>query len=444
MTSNPALWLGCAKVDITPTKPMVMGGYGNRLDKSSGTHDPLFARAIYLYDGKQSALIVVCDLVAVGDDLTEILRTDLSHKLDVSKANIMITATHTHAGPAAVRNMLDPDYTSLLTEMVSKAGANAKANKQQVSLKLLQANVEGVSQNRRDPNGPLDENLDLLVAANSSGQAVSTIVSFSCHPTIMEYDNLNFSADFPGVAISLIEKNFGGIGVFIQGMCGDINPTWNAHTWDNVELNGNIVGSAALAAAYKSKALGTDRYGVNLSWGIDTPQKEIAGSVIEVEEIKVKSEFITLVRQRPEDVEEDKDEIADLENKLRLDSSLKNKKIHQPRLAFLKAKRYGWTHPNPRYQAGSDNLEIQAIRLSKDLVFLGLPGEYLVEVGEKIRSESPFKNTIIIGYANGYFDYFPLQKDFKEHGYEVGRSIYGEGSTEKVMKVAIDLLHNLS
>jgi hypothetical protein len=181
-----------------------------------------------------------------------------------------------------------------------------------------------------------------------------------------------------------------------------------------------------------------------LSWGIDTPQKEIAGSVIEVEEIKVKSEFITLVRQRPEDVEEDKDEIADLENKLRLDSSLKNKKIHQPRLAFLKAKRYGWTHPNPRYQAGSDNLEIQAIRLSKDLVFLGLPGEYLVEVGEKIRSESPFKNTIIIGYANGYFDYFPLQKDFKEHGYEVGRSIYGEGSTEKVMKVAIDLLHNLS
>jgi len=444
MTSNPALWLGCAKVDITPTKPMVMGGYGNRLDKSSGTHDPLFARAIYLYDGKQSALIVVCDLVAVGDDLTEILRTDLSHKLDVPKANIMITATHTHAGPAAVRNMLDPDYTSLLTEMVSKAGANAKANKQQVSLKLLQANVEGVSQNRRDPNGPLDENLDLLVAANSSGQAVSTIVSFSCHPTIMEYDNLNFSADFPGVAVSLIEKNFGGIGVFIQGMCGDINPTWNAHTWENVELNGNIVGSAALAAAYKSKALGTDRYGVNLSWGIDTPQKEIAGSVIEVEEIKVKSEFITLVRQRPEDVEEDKDEIADLENKLRLDSSLKNKKIHQPRLASLKAKKYGWTHPNPRYQAGSDNLEIQAIRLSKDLVFLGLPGEYLVEVGEKIRSESPFKNTIIIGYANGYFDYFPLQKDFKEHGYEVGRSIYGEGSTEKVMKVAIDLLHNLS
>ena len=33
----------------------------------------------------------------------------------------------------------------------------------------------------------------------------------------------------------------------------------------------------------------------------------------------------------PEDVEEDKDEIADLENKLRLDSSLKNKKIQVPR-----------------------------------------------------------------------------------------------------------------
>lgn len=444
MTSTSALWLGCAKVEITPTKPMVMGGYGNRLDKSNGTHDPLFARAVYLYDGKQSALIVVCDLVAVGDDLTELLRADLSHVLDVAKANIMITATHTHAGPAAVRNLLDPDYTSFLISMVSKAGANAKANKQQVSLKLLQATVEGVSQNRRDPDGPLDENLDLLVAANSQGQAVSTIVSFSCHPTIMEYDNLNFSADFPGVAISLIEKNIGGIGVFIQGMCGDINPTWNAHTWESVEINGNIVGSAALAAAYKSKALGTDRYAVNLSWGIDTPQKEIAGSVIEVEEIEVKSHFVTLVRQRPENVEEDKDEIAELENKIKLDSSLANRKAHYPRLGFLKAKKYGWTHPNPRYQAGSDNLELQAIRLSRDLVLLGLPGEYLVEVGEEIRRKSPFKNTIIIGYANGYYDYFPLQKDFKEHGYEVGRSIYGEGSTEKVMHAAIELLHNFS
>ena len=77
MTTNSALWLGCAKVEITPEKPMVMGGYGNRLDKSKGTHDPLFARAIYLYDGKKSALIVVCDLVAVGDDLTEILRAEL-------------------------------------------------------------------------------------------------------------------------------------------------------------------------------------------------------------------------------------------------------------------------------------------------------------------------------------------------------------------------------
>jgi len=444
MTKKSALWLGCAKVEITPAKPMVMGGYGNRLDTSKGTHDPLFARAIYLYDGKNSSLIVVCDLVAVGDDLTDILRTELLKKLGIEKSNIMITATHTHAGPAAVRNLLDPEYTSLLVAMVCKAGANAMANKQQVSLKLLSVGVEGVSQNRRDPDGPIQDSLDLIVAADLKGNAVTSIISFSCHPTIMEYDNLHYSADFPGVAISLIEKNFGGVGVFIQGMCGDINPTWNAHTWENVELNGNIVGSAALSAAYKSLALGSDRFAVNLSWGVDTPQKQIEGSIIEVDEIVVESQHINLVRQRPENVDEDADEIAALESRIVQDSSLANRKVHQPRLSFLKAKRYGWTNPNPRYQEGSDNLELQAIRLSNDLVFLGLPGEYLVEVGNEIRSKSPFKHTIIVGYANGYFDYFPLQKDFKEHGYEVGRSIYGEGSTEKVMKVALNLLESLS
>jgi len=258
----------------------------------------------------------------------------------------------------------------------------------------------------------------------------------------MEFDNLEYSADFPGAAIKLIEDNLGGYAIYLQGACGDINPTWSAHDWENVELNGKIVGSAALAAAYRALTLGISRFAVNLSWAIDTPQVPVLGSVIKESELQVASDLITLVRQRPEDVEEDREKIADLEDKIK-GADLDLRKKLQPKLTFLKAKRYGWTNPSPRYLPGSDNLEIQGIRLSEDLVILGLPGEYLIDVASVIESRSPFKQTLIVCYANGYFDYFPLAKDFKEHGYEVGRAIYGKGATERMVESSLALLQRL-
>jgi len=434
--------VGAAKREITPKVSMTMGGYGLRTKKSTGVHDPLYVRSIYISDGASVALMVVCDLVAVGDDLVAIVRSAISEELKIPADRIMIAATHTHAGPAAVRNLLDPDYTKLLTESAVAASKEAASSARLASFASKWIDVEGVSQNRRDPEYPIKEGLDLLVAIDANRKVIASMIFYACHPTIMEFDNLEYSADFPGAAIKLIEDNLGGYAIYLQGACGDINPTWSAHDWENVELNGKIVGSAALAAAYRALTLGISRFAVNLSWAIDTPQVPVLGSVIKESELQVASDLITLVRQRPEDVEEDREKIANLEDKIK-GADLDLRKKLQPKLTFLKAKRYGWTNPSPRYLPGSDNLEIQGIRLSEDLVILGLPGEYLIDVATVIEQRSPFKQTLIVCYANGYFDYFPLAKDFKEHGYEVGRSIYGESSTEKVIDKALELLKRL-
>lgn len=434
--------VGAAKREITPKVSMTMGGYGLRTEKSTGVHDPLYVRSIYISDGASVALMVVCDLVAVGDDLVAIVRSAISEELKIPADRIMIAATHTHAGPAAVRNLLDPDYTKLLTESAVAASKEAASSARPASFASKWIDVEGVSQNRRDPQYPIKEGLDLLVAVDAEREVIASMVFYACHPTIMEFDNLEYSADFPGAAIKLIEENLGGHAIYLQGACGDINPTWSAHDWENVELNGKIVGSAALAAAYRALTLGISRFAVNLSWAIDTPQVPVLGSAIKESELQVASDFVTLVRQRPEDVEEDREEIADLEAKIK-GADIGIRKRFQPRLTFLKAKRYGWTNPSPRYLPGSDNLEIQAIRLSEDLVILGLPGEYLIDVASVIESRSPFKQTLIVCYANGYFDYFPLAKDFKEHGYEVGRAIYGEGATERMVDSSLALLQRL-
>ncbi len=434
--------VGAAKREITPKVSMTMGGYGLRTEKSTGVHDPLYARALYISDGSQTALLVICDLVAVGDDLVAIVRKAISTELRIAADRIMIAATHTHAGPAAVRNLLDPDYTKLLADSAVAAAREAATSARPATLASKWIDVDGVSQNRRDPEYPVKEGLDLLVAIDAKCEVIASLIFYACHPTIMEFDNLEYSADFPGAAIQLVEENLGGQAIYLQGACGDINPTWSAHDWENVELNGKIVGSAALAAAYRALTLGVNRFAVNLSWAIDTLQAPVAGSVVRDFEIAMASEFITLVRQRPEDVEEERDEIAELDAKIK-SADLELRERLQPRLTFLKAKRYGWTNPSPLYLPGSDNLEIQAIQLSDEVVILGLPGEYLIDVATEIEKRSPFQQTLIVCYANGYFDYFPLAKDFKEHGYEVGRSIYGEGSTEQVIETALGLLQRL-
>src|SRR5438874_1367400 len=37
---------GFARIDITPTTPVMLAGYASRKELSQGVHDPLFARAV--------------------------------------------------------------------------------------------------------------------------------------------------------------------------------------------------------------------------------------------------------------------------------------------------------------------------------------------------------------------------------------------------------------
>jgi hypothetical protein len=78
-------------------------------------------------------------------------------------------------------------------------------------------------------------------------------------------------------------------------------------------------------------------------------------------------------------------------------------------------------------------LEHQALRVGK-AVFLTLPGEVFSEIGLRIKSESPFVWTFLLGIANGTgtSGYLPPAKEFREGDYEVDGCIY-DPSAEDVM-----------
>ena len=91
-----ALEAGAAKVEITPPVGTPMNGYGARMGRSStGVHDPLWSRCLYLDDGETKVLLVNTDLCMINAELRARV-LELAPE-DVPPENIILTATHTHS-----------------------------------------------------------------------------------------------------------------------------------------------------------------------------------------------------------------------------------------------------------------------------------------------------------------------------------------------------------
>jgi neutral ceramidase len=97
-TAIAELQAGFAERDITPPKPFPMAGYFHeRL--SEGTADPLLARAAVFSDGRSQAAIVVCDLIGIWTDFSEVVRQRASRQTGIPTAAIVVSATHSHTAP---------------------------------------------------------------------------------------------------------------------------------------------------------------------------------------------------------------------------------------------------------------------------------------------------------------------------------------------------------
>src|SRR5215213_3285938 len=164
-TASEELKAGVAFVDITAPVPFRMHGYFyERL--STGTKDPLYARAIVLRQGKELAAFVFCDLVGIPFSETAPARTKASEATGIPVEHIAVTGTHTHTGPqffmslndyfheqAVAKHGNDPydssAYQAELIDKIADAVAKAKAALAPVELNVGFAHEDRISFNRR-------------------------------------------------------------------------------------------------------------------------------------------------------------------------------------------------------------------------------------------------------------------------------------------------------
>lgn len=244
---------GAAKVDITPTEDLTLGGFGV-LRGSEGVHDPVWVRALALRRGDVTLVVVSADLVGLHNHHVRLVRERLAEAPGLRPEGILVHATHNHDGPDTMGFWalgVDDDYMARVLDALTQAAREAVAALAPARLtwSRTQAPAEGISRNRRDP-AVIDRTVTALALDGLDGAPIATLVHFACHPETLGHRNHLISADFPGWLYESVEAaRPGSVTVFLNGPLGGMVTTDEvAPTFEDAARIGRALGALALDA----------------------------------------------------------------------------------------------------------------------------------------------------------------------------------------------------
>lgn len=229
------VWAGAAKVDITPEGPAYLAGFspGRR---STGVHDPLYARCTFVDDGVTPLVLVVLDLVGFLHHDVVATRERITARFP---ASVIVASTHVHAAPdtlglwgpgwlVPVGSGIDPAYVERVRRGAAECAVTAArtARPAVAELARTQAPAElsiNVHEEERPATATLkDDEVTVLRWRDASGAGIATIVSWACHPEALGRDNTLVTADYPGVLNRELEARFGGTAMLVNGALGGL------------------------------------------------------------------------------------------------------------------------------------------------------------------------------------------------------------------------------
>lgn len=435
---------GGAEVVMTPPVGTALDGYGGRVGGAIGVHDDLHARALVVDDGTARAAILACDLVGVDRRLVAAVRGRVEAATDIPAANIMVAATHTHAGPAGLRRDLDAPLTEMMSRLLAGAIIAAHGSLRPAVLKAGRGSVDSVSQNRRHPDGPADDALRVLLfdSPDPRDGVVASVTNFACHPTVMFGTNMLISADYPAYVRRTIQQSLGDApALFLNGACGDVNPAWMEQRFEEVERVGTIVGAEALRRIQELRPLGHEHRAWNIRWD-ELTHRPVTSGVLVAPGVRVRSVVVPLrLRRLPPPQSYDQ-----RLRRLQIDLEALAPDDTQARRALMaQITRYRTERgvAERLHDDGRDHYvqaEVQAIALGAGCVVLGLPGECFAETGAAIQSAAGIPHLLIACYANHYAGYIVPEAAWDGGGYEPGVAMVDETAEEALREGALRLL----
>jgi len=435
---------GAAEVVITPPVGTFLDGYGNRASGSVGVHDDLHARAVAFDDGVTSAAIVACDLIGIDRRLAAAVRQIVHEATGMPGQHIMVSATHTHAGPAGLRSDMNPELTDITARLIAGAIVAAHGRMRPAAVKTGRGSVDTVSQNRRDPDGPIDDEMQVLLfdSPDPRDGSIGSIVNFACHATVMFHTNMEISADYPGYAAATVKKVLGDAPVlFLNGACGDVNPSWIEQRFDEAERVGSIVGAEAARRLQELRPLGARQQTWNIRWDELTEKQVTTGRLIGEPRIRVASRTVDVPMRQLEPPETYDARIAEVRAQLGASDAadLAGRRALMAQLTRLQGERGVAARRRegvPRFL----HPEIMALSLGAGQAVLGLPGEFFAETARRLRADAALTNLAIACYTNHHVFYVVPHHAFEEGGYEAGVAVLDESAEETFRAAALDVI----
>lgn len=395
------LLCGVAVRIFDPGPGVALAGYAARTGRSQGTHDPLSARALVLTEGERAAVLVVADLVGLEVGQTDGLRADIGARLGISPDDVVVAVTHTHSGPQVMREALgggaDERVVALVSEAIVDAAVAAWQDRFPARIGHTTSAEHTVAHNRRHPGGPVDPTVWIVRIDDDSGQPRAALLSYSCHPVVLDAGNLLFSGDWPAVTRDLVEAAYPGlVAVFAQGCCGDVNTGHSAH--DSM----SEIASARRTFA-EAERLGSAIAGVVLDRFADVATRPVP---------LTRASVRARLRFRAQPTAE---EAAVLRERVRAELAADPA---AERAVVLRAQD-DWLDRVGRSPIDGIECTIVSIGLG-DLRLVTVPGEPFHAIAGDIRSALPGRDVLVAGYANGVPGYVPYPPtEYRHGGYEV-------------------------
>lgn len=398
-----------------------------------GQHDPLRAKLVVMKLGDAQVALAVVDQTSMSEDSIHTLQTVISNRTGVPVNHILIGASHTFSAPhvmsgghasqdeqvrmavlaKAVEVAMDKAAVQAAGHLVP-AWLGAATGRTSVNISRDMHSASGWWLGE-DPTGFSDKDLNVIRLDDAQQHALAILVNASVQPSVMSDSTMRaggrlVSADLAGAATQWVESAYrkqsqSPVSLFLEGAAGDQSPVLTSRRYVmDVERN------LSIADSHEDGFAVLDLLGERLGAESVLASEEASRQTAEPSQLRLERGEVTVAAQTSQ----------------------------RPKPGGLPP-----AEVEPFETAGDATVPYWVLLIGRDTAVVGVREELSSQTGARIRSASPFKNTLVVTMVNGAAKYMPEASAYDRFTYEARSSSYAKGAAERLTKKVIETLRRM-